>query len=69
MKPKRTLNQAINWREYAFAIGIKTFDKAESFLEDMFAAGEVSPAEKPRIVSYYVGMKKRYAIALTDTGI
>lgn len=69
MKPKPTLNQVLDWREYAYAKGIGTFDKAESFMEDMFASGEVSPAEKPRIVCYYVGLQKKYAIACTDTGI
>ena len=66
---KPTLDQATSYFEYPVAQGIRTCMKADEVLEDMFASGDISSVEKPRIVAYYAGMKRRYAIAAIDTTI
>ena len=66
MMNKPTLEQAMKHFEYALARGMKSWDRADEVLEDMFAHGEVLNGEMPRIVTYYAGMDRRYAIAATD---
>ena len=61
-----TLEQSLAWYEHDIARGIKTLDRADDVLDSMFAAGDVTPAQRPRIVTYYSGMKRRYAIAEAD---
>ena len=61
-----TLEQAMEYFEYALAKGMKSWDRADEVLEDMFAHGEVVNGEMPRIVTYYAGMDRRYAIAAVD---
>jgi len=61
-----TLEQSLASYEYAIARGIKTLDRADDVLDSMFASGDVVPGERPRIVTYYSGMQRRYAIAAAD---
>lgn len=37
---------------YAYHTGFKTLDAAQAALEDAYASGEISPAERPLIQSY-----------------
>lgn len=39
---------------YTYAYGYKTRERAELALEDMFAGGEVSEGEHPRIETYQI---------------
>jgi len=38
--------------KYTYAFGYRTREAAETALEDMFACGEVSQAERPTVESY-----------------
>lgn len=49
-----------------YAYGYKSRDAAEDALETMFAAGEVSPGEKPRIYRYSCPGGHRWAIDLEN---
>lgn len=37
---------------YTYAFGYKSREHAETALEELFAGGEISPCENPRIESY-----------------
>lgn len=69
---KRHMGQAPNLGacEYLFSRGHGTRDRALGVIEDAFAAGTVSPCEKPRVVAYTNGDgARRYAVAVTNTAM
>jgi len=68
-KPKPSLSQVRKASEYAYHCGIRTEERAEELIEEYMSEGDISPSEKPRVAKYYLGLDKRFAIVLTDTGL
>lgn len=52
------------WNTYVYAYGYKSRDKAESALENMFAEGEVSLGEEPKIERRTVDQRTSWSIVL-----
>lgn len=63
-----TLNQAMKPDEYCFDNSFRTFIRAESSMYASIEEGEISAAERPRVVEYSNNAgSARYAVVLTDT--
>jgi hypothetical protein len=63
-KPKLT------WNECLYSYGYASRDDALCAVDGLYASGEVSPAERPRIVTYVTAANEpRYGIALRDNSL
>ena len=70
MRIKSELRQRIRAAEYVYSTGKLTRDAAETRIEALVSEGDISPAEKPRAVSYRAPSGAvRWAIVLTDTAL
>lgn len=58
------------WDEYLYAYGYDSRDAALCAADGLYASGDASPAERPRIVTYVTAANEpRYGIALRDNSL